>query len=194
MKRYIGHAAGYVLGFHGCDRATAEKVLSSELDLVASANNYDWLGHGIYFWEGNYERAKRWANERMKRRGSTITNPYVIGAIIDLGHCLSLLQTDHLELLTEAHETLKVAADEAGEELPKNTGGKDRFLRRLDCAVIQVLHQKHKEKGYPAFDTVRGLFQEGETVYPRASFRRGNHIQICVRNRDCIKGYFRPLE
>ncbi len=28
---------------------------------------------------------------------------------------------------------------------------------------------------------------------PTAGFYTKNHIQLCVRNPDCIKGYFRPL-
>ncbi len=191
MKRYIGHAGGYVLGFHGCDRKTAEKVLAGKQDLITSTNNYDWLGHGIYFWEGNEERAKRWAQERSKMAKSKIKEPYAIGAIIDLGHCFSLLQTDHLEMLEKAYDALKKVTEGAGQKLPKNSGGKDKFLRRLDCAVIQMLHNEHRGT---AFDTVRGLFQEGEEVYPKGSFRKGNHIQICVRNRESIKGYFRPLD
>ena len=168
-------------------------VLAGEQDLISSTNNYDWLGHGIYLWEGNSERAKQWAKDRMQHESSSITEPSVVGAIIDLNHCFSLLQTDHLRLLEGAYKTLESAAKMTGEKLPDNTGGNDKFLRRLDCAVIEVLHQEHEAKGYPPFDTVRGLFQEGIELYPKASFRKGNHIQICVRNRECIKGYFRPL-
>jgi len=29
---------------------------------------------------------------------------------------------------------------------------------------------------------------------PGAGFKEKNHIQICVRNRNCIKGYFLPRE
>ncbi len=96
-------------------------------------------------------------------------------------------------MLSDAYQLLESAASEAGENLPKNSGGKGKFLRRLDCAVIQALHGNLKKQGHVAFDTVRGLFQEGNPVYPKAGFRQGNHIQICVRNRACVKGYFRPL-
>lgn len=194
MRSYVGNASGYVLGFHGCDRQTAEEVLAGNQDLTASSNNYDWLGHGIYFWEGNLERARSWAVARMEMPGSRIKEPYAIGAIIDLGFCFSLLQSDHLQMLESAYQGLVDYSAAAGEPMPENTGGSDRFLRRLDCAVIQNLHDSRKEAGLPAFDTVRGLFQEGEEIYPNGSFRRENHIQVCVRNRDCIKGYFRPLE
>ena len=46
-----------VLGFHGCDKSTYEKVLKNYENLKASDNTYDWLGNGIYFWENSYQRA-----------------------------------------------------------------------------------------------------------------------------------------
>ena len=44
-------------------------------------------------------------------------------------------------------------------------------------------------KGY---HSVRGAFIEGPQLYPDSNFHEKNHIQICVRNPNCIKGYFRP--
>ncbi|TSA32147.1 MAG: hypothetical protein D4R64_16610 [Porphyromonadaceae bacterium] len=40
--------------------------------------------------------------------------------------------------------------------------------------------------------SVRGVFFEGKELYPNSGFREKNHIQICVRNPNCIKGYFLP--
>jgi hypothetical protein len=40
---------------------------------------------------------------------------------------------------------------------------------------------------------VRAAFIEGEPLYPNAGFNDRNHIQLCVVNPRCIKGYFRPL-
>ncbi|GBR75667.1 hypothetical protein NO2_0318 [Candidatus Termititenax persephonae] len=44
------------------------------------------------------------------------------------------------------------------------------------------------------YDTVRGVFWEGQALYPSASFREKNHIQICVRNPERILGYFNPFK
>ena len=49
-----------VIGFHGCDQSVVEKVIAGKTELLASTNDYDWLGSGIYFWESNEERA--WQN------------------------------------------------------------------------------------------------------------------------------------
>lgn len=67
------------------------------------------------------------------------------------------------------------------------------FLRKRDCIVIQYVHAIQEVEEKPAFDSVRGLFQEGDEVFPGAGFTEGTHVQICVRNRSCIKGYFRPM-
>ena len=42
------------------------------------------------------------------------------------------------------------------------------------------------------FDSVRCMFQEGEPLYENSGFYRQTHIQICVRNPNCIKAVFDP--
>lgn len=189
---------GLLLGFHGTDEETAEKVLSGKAQLKASQNKYDWLGHGVYFWEYSPERALEFAQQSLKdpkvTRGK-IVQPAVIGAVIDPGLCLNLLESSALRLLSEAFTTLKIEHDLAGLAMPENKGGEDLRARHLDCAVIQTLHSLRTiDPPAPPYDTVRGAFWEGEPLYPNAGFKQKNHVQICVRNTSCIKGYFRVLE
>jgi hypothetical protein len=66
-------------------------------------------------------------------------------------------------------------------------------IRPLDCAVIEIIHASNRESGKPEFDTVRGVFFEGDPLYPNAGFREKNHIRICVRTPRSIKGFFRPI-
>jgi hypothetical protein len=187
----------FVLGFHGCDRALAERVVARREHLKASENEYDWLGHGIYFWENNPARAMSWANERAARargRGQPF-EPAVVGAVIDLGKCLDLLNAASIELVELAYGYLKLLREKEAVPLPSNEnlpGGADYLLRKLDCAVINFLHETiaHDQP----FDSVRAAFVEGEPIYQNAGFRRKNHIQICVRNTSNIKGYFHPFE
>lgn len=47
-------------------------------------------------------------------------------------------------------------------------------------------------EGIPYFDSVRGAFTEGVPAYPGTQFGDKNHIQVCVRNKKCIKGFFLP--
>jgi hypothetical protein len=119
----------------------------------------------------------------------------VLGAIIDLKHCLDLTEFKNLQILKSGYETLKEMLETQGLQLPQNENADDSndlLIRHLDCAVIETVH-KNNEK-INRFDSVRGMFIEGDFVYPNAGFREKNHVQICIRNPNCIKGYFLPRE
>ena len=163
--------------------------------LKASKNDYDWLGNGIYFWENNVQRALDFAKEQVGRRGSRVKEPSVIGAVIDLGYCMDLTDMAYLEELRNCYKLLTKLHEMADTPLPVNkTAGEhnDKILRRLDCAVIELAHKTAQLAGEPPFDSVRGVFWEGGELYPDAGFREKNHIQLCVRNPNCIKGFFYP--
>ncbi len=184
---------GLILGFHGTDENIVNDVLNGKAELKEKENDYDWLGHGIYFWDNSPSRAMEWAIELSKLKRTSIKKPAVIGAILDLGYCLDLLDYKNLEFVKTGYTILErtMAAFEA--PMPQNRGGDDLKLRELDCAAIESLHKSMRENNEKAFDSVRGVFWEGTQIYPNAGFREKNHIQICVRNTDCIKGYFLPL-
>ena len=75
-----------------------------------------------------------------------------------------------------------------------NINDHDYLLRNLDCAVIEFVHITKKLTGdKEEFDSVRGMFAEGNKVYPNAGFFEKTHVQIAIRNSRMIKGYFRPL-
>jgi hypothetical protein len=126
-----------------------------------------------------------------------IEEPAVIGAIIDLGHCFDFLDSEYLNVLREGYELLKATKEKYGLEIPQNlplVKDGDLIKRHLDCAVIETIHQFNEDKGKPSFDSVRGVFFEGEDLYKNAGFKSKNHIQIAIRNPNCIKGYFIPRE
>ena len=180
-----------VLGFHGCNEETFKMVIKQRNHLKPSENDYDWLGHGIYFWENSYERAYDWAKAKYHEHAK------VIGAILDLGYCLNMTDYKSSEILKTGFELLKTFHDLSGKELPQNCKGRsktDVLLRNLDCAVIQQIHEYNKRKGFEEYDSIRGVFTEGGEVYPGAAFVEKTHTQICIVNPNCIKGYFEPMQ
>ena len=186
---------GLILGFHGTDESIVNDVLNGKGDLKKRDNVYDWLGHGIYFWDNSPSRAMDWAIDLSKRKGSKIKKPAVIGAILDLGYCLDLLDYKNLEFVKFGYSMLESTLSASKTPMPQNKGDDaDLTLRELDCAAIQSLHKSITDDKEKQFDSVRGVFWEGKKLYPNAGFREKNHIQICVRNIDCIKGYFLPLK
>jgi len=188
--------SGLVLGFHGCDESVAMKVLTGETFLKRSVNNYDWLGHGSYFWENSPSRAMEFALYLQKFPNMSkgkIEKPAVIGAVIDLGYCLDLLDFDNLQLLKKAYKMLQLTSNFVNFPVNRSIGGiGDLLLRELDCAVIETLHTFEEDSRQQSFDSIRGVFTEGAELYPNAGFREKDHIQICIRNPNCIKGFFLP--
>lgn len=191
---------GLIIGFHGCDQKVRDDIVTQKLkNLKPSENSYDWLGDGAYFRENNYDRALKYA-EVLKnnpyRSTSKINTPAVLGAVIDLGYCMDLLDTSYLELLKYGYKLLTETHKEHDLEIPKNKPiGKDGdlLLRYLDCAVIETVHQFYAEnEDRQEFDSVRGVFFEGNDLYENAGFKDKNHIQIAIRNPNCIKGFFIP--
>lgn len=189
---FYGKLPNLIIGFHGCEKSTFDSIINNRQKMHKSSNKYDWLGNGMYFWEQNLERAWQWAKENKK-----IKEPAVIGAVIELGYCLNLLDSFYIQMVKNEYTLLKQDVEIAGDTLPENKLKDDTgnvFLRNLDCAVLEHLHSTREKNGYSPFDSVRGVFWEGEPIYHNTEIREKNHIQICIRNPNCIKGYFVPLQ
>jgi hypothetical protein len=190
----------FVLGYHGCDRAIGEAVLAGKKDLKPSKNPHDWLGHGIYFWENNPQRALDWArfmagHSEFKNR---VTKPYAIGAIIDLGNCLDLTESISLRTVKASYDYLKMMNELLETPMPVNESGfkgdEDLIKRYLDCAVINNAHALREEEQLEPFATVRAPFTEGNELFTGSKIQSKTHIQICVREPARIRGVFRIKE
>jgi hypothetical protein len=198
-----------MIGFHGCDLTVRNELVNNPDTIRISEKNFDWLGHGFYVWENNYERALHWANEKKKRRDTSKDfNPSVVGIFYQLEYCLDFTDSHFINLLPTYYNLFKAEMLNVGNPLPTNNDiaadvHKDRVLRELDCAVIEYLHNKIDEarkieiqnkrhSEIKRFDTVRGIFTEGGPVFEGAGIQAKNHIQVCIKNLNCIKGFFIP--
>jgi hypothetical protein len=197
-----------IIGFHGCDRAAAAALINNPDTIKVSKQPHDWLGHGMYFWENNQERAKQWAVERQFRKKKDVAEAAVIGAVIQLGYCCDLLDSRFTGLLKNYYPPMEDWYNKMGRQLPVNKDlssdpHKNKLLRILDCTVIEFMHshieeqckKDKREKGFSElkiFDSARGVFTEGGPIYEGAEIFEKTHIQICIRNSNCIKGFFLP--
>lgn len=198
-------AGPFVLGYHGCDRAAARRILEGG-PFTPSVEDFDWLGPGAYFWENDPQRALEWAIAKQAR--GRCDDPCVVGAVIDLGHCLDLTLRGDLDLLRVAYDSLREANETAGLTMPvnrdfKSSPGGDKPLRYLDCAVLRHLHANIEQEaeeirrsgGRPLiepFAVVRGMFFEGDSAYPGGGFYSHTHVQLAVCDPAAIRGAFIP--
>jgi hypothetical protein len=44
------------------------------------------------------------------------------------------------------------------------------------------------------YDSIKAPYIEGNPIYPESHLRKDTHIQICILNHNCIKGYFHVRE
>lgn len=199
-----------MIGFHGCDEKVRDALVNNPNVIKSSNSSYDWLGNGFYVWENNYDRALQWAKDKKKRDGNDEFVPSVVGVVFTLNLCLDFSDSEYTGIIKTYYELFKSECEAFGNPLPhnkniKNDEFKDMLLRELDCAVIEFMHSKiankikeeKSTKGFSdlqQFDTVRGLFMEGGPAYEGAGIQLKNHIQICIRNKNCIKGFFIPRE
>ena len=168
-----------VLGYHGCDRRLAQDIFSATDYLKPSQNAWDWLGHGIYFWEDSHARADRWGREESSRSHSQIKNPAVAGAIIDLGNCLNLADADALKQIRVAHEAYLEICAKTGALVAQNRGSK-LGARYLDCAVMEMLHQLRPGRGTKASRHRPGIFHGGPGVISRSRISGvRSHSNLC---------------
>jgi len=168
-----------VAAFHGSSSDRAATIVTLE-EFAPSKNDYDWLGHGVYFWEHAPLRAWQWARQKYRERAC------VVEARIALGRCLDLTDTRYTSALKLAYESLREAYIGGGRTLPVNRGK----ARCLDCLVINYV----AEYILPECDTVRAPFLEGEPIYDGSMLLTQSHIQLVVRNKDCIVGGVRLLK
>ncbi len=131
-----------------------------------------------------------------KTGAEKIKSPAILGAFINLGECFDLLDTANTGLLEQLYPEFRRFILQSGKSVPKNepapgTQEPDKVLRKLDCAVINWSLDQLSRVGR-VYQTVRGVFVEGNPAYPGGGIMLKSHIQISVRDQRCIIGFFRP--
>ncbi len=113
-----------------------------------------------------------------------------VGALIELGHCFDLLDVRFTGLLHGMFPDFKATLEAEGNVEPANDPV-NKF-HRLDCAFLNWAIPIVERGSGVRFQTVRGVFIEGEPLYPSAQIFMHSHIQIALRDPAAIVGFFHP--
>jgi hypothetical protein len=160
--------------YHGTSKGRAEKILREGFQITAGDEQY--LGDGVYFFEGSQADAIAWAERRF--RGGKCA---VIQATINLGRCLDLHNPENAELILDSRR----AIEERQSRLPDNDAQKR--LQITDGLIINFLAQRLP------FDTVRasqitGFPKSGspKKMFSGSHFYNPQRLIVCVRNLSSI--------
>jgi hypothetical protein len=137
----------------------------------------------------------QFAADEAKRKPSKVREPGVLGAYIFLGDCFDLLDVQFTSILEAVYPAFVADLKKRREPIPQNERPRDdgtKLFHALDRAVIEFAIKLTEEVDQRKFDTVRGAFWEGGPAFPGSEISRQSHIQIAVRNPDCVLGYFKP--
>jgi len=188
-----------VVGYHGTGLTAALRIVNRVEGFRWSRRDFDWLGHGTYFWEYAPEQALSFARIRqrqfLKKKNPTAEDARraneplaVVASMIRLGFCFDLLEPENVQCLQDTFADYREAMQSAAMALPTNT----RKYRRLDCAVFEYVYKVIGESEHEAsIDTTRGVYVPagGERrVWEGSWVSRDAHIQLCVRNSASILG------
>lgn len=193
-----------LVAYHGCDITIRDKLVTGRAMIQDSRNDYDWLGSGSYFFEGDAERARAFAeavSAAPERRltAAPIATPAVVGAVLCVQRTLDMTTRQGLAEFEDAAALLQVMWDAEGvpeslrsRNVPPDTGEGDVLYRKLDNALIENIHFDRAKDGRASYQMVRGAFRQGGELVPHSGFHKGSHIQLAVRDRSCILGWFLP--
>lgn len=190
--------------YHGCDVTTRDDLVSGRLKYLNQSNNrYDWLGPGAYFFEGDVERALLFAqashqNPDKRYTAKPIATPAVAGAILRVQSWLDMTTQAGIKEFSLAYQVFAAGRKAEGKPIPTNSPADitdtDVIYRALDNAVFTWLHNARasQDPPLPPFQAVRAAFHQGEKVAPTSGFHANTHIQISLRDNNCVLGWFLP--
>lgn len=190
--------------YHGCDVTTRDDLVSGRLKHLSHSNNqYDWLGPGAYFFEGDVERALLFAQASHRNPGKRYTakpiaTPAVVGAALQVQNWLDMTTQAGIKEFSLAYQAFADGLNVAGTPIPANRPSSDMdtdvIYRALDNAVFTWLHEARasQDPPLPSFQAVRAAFHQGGKVAPTSGFHVSTHIQISLRDNSCIVGWFLP--
>lgn len=94
---------------------------------------------------------------------------------------MNLLESTYHDDLRATYQKLRAVYNSKGLTLPKN----QKIRHDLDC-LINRFARTMAQKGFH-FQTVRGAFEEGRLLFPGSAIRKQSHVQIAVRDFQCIR-------
>ncbi len=152
--------------YHGT-RLDKAKAIIKQGKFTPSTDKTNYLGDGVYFYEGSRWHAEQWCKRKYPRSPLGI-----IRAVINLGKCLDLNNYEYRRLLKKVARQLRLKG----------------YKEVTDAFVINFYATNIEE-----FDTVRAVYvsmsNKYGAIFPGSKFLEFQQLIICVRNLQSILSF-----
>lgn len=162
----MGDKETTLFGYHGTTRDSANNILLTN-NFYVSEDDEEWLGPGVYFFENDIKQAYYYCIKAKKYKSWAILKSKITAEKI-----IDLIDTETFECFNEIAKEIK-----------------DRYWKRSDRRPRKLLNSVILNIMYKAnpYDVVRGIFPVPPTYIIERTNVTYMQIQICVRNKSCIK-------
>ena len=160
-----------LIGYHGCDITTRDGFVSGTKNPKISRNSYDWLYDGLYFFEGDCDRALKLATAASERSKQALTRqpiatPAVVGVVLDIDRIFDLSTQNGIENFSRAASLIESAYRTRGEKPPENLpafeGDIEKLHRAFDREVCKLVHEIRKKAHLDAIALAADAFTNQE--------------------------------
>lgn len=162
----MGNKMHKYIGYHGTSKEAATSILNSKCFKISN-DDEEWLGEGVYFFEDDPIQAVDWCT-----KVNRFSEWSVLKSDLEAEKVINMLDRKTYTQFKELSKLVK----------GKYNTRKDRKPRKLINSVIfNMMYNIEK------YDMVRAAFQIPSAECADRSNILPMQIQLCVRNRECIK-------
>lgn len=140
------------------------------------------------------EKAQEWAEKYCNHYNSVWPEkisftPAIIGAVIDLGYSLNLTDYENFSTIRMGYDAL---LNKEWEQKYGISDNEHKLVYKSDADFIDRIHDYLTIKKMKQYDSVIAEYKAGKILCEKPQSKEGVETLICIRNPNCIKGYFKP--
>lgn len=166
-----------VIGYHGTSLEAAERILQEGFQ--PSVKSWEWLGHGIYFWQDAPYRAYEWGQDWLAKTQGYRGPIGVVAAEIELQNVIDLIDQAGMKLLRKLAQDFVVKP----EALALNN---TESLNRLDCALFNYATKVLSSGGFEVAG-YRAACIEGLPLTIGSPIYDLSHVQLVMCNPQAVR-------
>lgn len=168
----------FAYGYHATSRPAANEIIRS--GFVASRNDYDWIGCGVYFFQDAPMYARDWCTNYRRTERVGLEDCVVLRCEVRYRDWIDLCDSAWMSQLRGMADLVP-----AGITQDPFLSGASATRHWFDYQLIELTVDALEQKGV-SVRAVRSPFLEGMPVAANSHFHDCQHVQIAVRDTSIL--------